>query len=170
METLAPLRPAPSVNLTAITTNEPSLRSTQPAGAIQRWIEKRHFGEAELCGNFVDLGAAASLAHLRHRLADLFAKFKISEFDLSVLTSLQRKVTMEISRFIHELENREQRRFDGICYPSRLGRDINCWAIFTDSKACFTNQRSSPINVADHDFRRALKDSRLSIVRAKAAS
>jgi hypothetical protein len=170
METLAPLRPAPSVDLATITTNEPGLRPTRPAGKIGEWIEKRHFGEAELCGNFVDLGAAASIAHLRHRLADLFAKFAITEFDLSVLTSLQRKVTMEISRFIHELENREQRRFDGIYYPSRLGHDIGCWAIFTDSKACFKNQRSIPINVADPELQRALRDCRISIDRAEAAS
>jgi hypothetical protein len=110
METLAPLRPAPSVNLAvAITNNDPALRNTPRPGQITNWIERRHLGEAQLEGAYVDIEASESIGYLRHRLADRFAALGIVEFDLSALTTARREVTMEISRFIFELEYREQR-------------------------------------------------------------
>jgi hypothetical protein len=172
METLAPLRPAPSINLSeTVTDNEPGLRATPPAGTLGTWIERRHIGSAHIKGLFVDIAASESIAYLRHRLADRFAALGIVEFDLSALTTARREVTREISRFIFELEYREQRRFDGICYPSRLGRNITCWAIFEDDEAsCVTKKQSQPLNHADDDLIKALGDLRISLQPIESAS
>lgn len=160
METLAPLRPSPA-NLTAIVENDPGLRTTRAEGDIRGWLTTRHLGDAQLTGAFVDLGAAASIAYLRHPLANVLARFRVPELDLSVLTGLRREITMEISRFIHELESHGRRRFDGIRYPSKLGYDIVCWAVFSDSSAALSDRRSAPLDLEDRELQRALRDCRL---------
>ena len=163
METLAPLRPAPSIDLAAVVLhNDTTLRSTPPPGQIANWIERRHMGTARISGSYVDIGASESIAFLRHRLADRFSALGVSEFDISALTTAHREVTMEISRFIFELEYREQRRFDGIRYPSRLGSNITCWAIFDDDGAtCLMDKLSEPVSVDDPELMKALHDSRI---------
>jgi hypothetical protein len=165
METLAPLRPAPTIDLAAsVLVNEPGLRGTPPAGLVTNSVERRHIGKAQLNGLYVDIGASESIAYLRHRLADRFAALGVVEFDLSALTTARREVTMEISRFVFELEHREQRRFDGIRYPSRLGRNILCWAIFEDDQpACITKKQSQPVNATDPELVEALGHLRISI-------
>jgi hypothetical protein len=172
METLAPLRPSPSIDLAnTVNENDAALRGTPAPGTITNWIEPRHLGSAHLPGTYVDIGASESIAYLRHRLADRFAALGVIEFDLSALTAARREVTMEISRFIFELEYREQRRFDGICYPSRLGRNIVCWAIFKDDRpASFENKQSRPIDVSDPELVEALSHLRISLGRVAAAS
>jgi len=161
IETLAPLRPKPKIRLAEA---EPGMRATPAAGTITNWLERRHIGEARISGVFVDIAASESIAYLRHKLADRFAALGTIEFDLSALTSARRELTMEISRFIFELEFREQRRFDGICYPSRLGHNIMCWAIFEDDgHACLEDRASQPIDPADKEIEQALRDSRITL-------
>jgi hypothetical protein len=171
METLAPLRPSRTDFAAAVTVDEPSLRGTPPAGLVTNWVERRHIGKAHLNGLYADIGATESIAYLRHRLEDRFAALGVVEFDLIALTSARREVAMEISRFVFELEYREQRRFDGICYPSRLGRNITCWAIFEDDQpACITQKQSQPVNSADPEFLEALNELRISVGPISAAS
>ncbi len=172
METMADLRPAPQLKLASVVLeNEPTLRSTPPPGQITSWIEGRHLGEASLCGEFVDLASSASLAYLRHRMSRCFEKYEIADFDLSTLVSSKREITQEISRLIFELAFREKRRFAGICYPSRLGHNITCWAIFDeDGTACIVEKKSAPVDLTDHELLRAFTDSRISLGRAEAAS
>jgi hypothetical protein len=172
IEALAPLRPVTSIDLaTAVDRNEPGLRGTPLAGTITNWIERRHLGRAQLNGTYVDIGASDSIAYLRHRLTDRFAALGVIEFDLAALTAASREVTMEISRFVFELEYREQRRFDGICYPSQFGQNITCWAIFEDDHpACITKKQSHPVNATDPHLVEALGRLRISLGQISAAS
>jgi len=172
METLAPLRPAPSVDLaTTVMENDPALRATLPPGSIRNWIERRHIGAATIQGTSVDVGSSESIAYLRHRLASRFSALGVTDFDLHALTTARREVTMEISRCIFELEYREQRRFDGIRYPSRLGMNISCWAIFEDDDpACIMNKQSQPVDLTDPELIEALQHSRISLIPIAEAS
>jgi hypothetical protein len=171
MEKLAPLRPG--IDLTnSVLENDPELPSSAPAGVLDSWLEKQCLGTGRLRGNFVDLGASASIAYLRQHLAPYLRKRRIREFDLSSLTSADRKLTMEISRFIFEMEPRIGQRLDGISYPSRLGNNITCWVVFSRPPAslgsgslepdheldCVRNPQTKPINPKDPELKRALHD------------
>jgi hypothetical protein len=82
---------------------------------------------------FVDVASADALTWLRSELADLAISLGITEIDLSLLTSAQRRFTQEVSRYIYEHDgSTESSRFAGIRYISRLHASWECWAIFHD--------------------------------------
>lgn len=162
-----------------VKSNDPTLRPTSKPGQIRDWLDQRHLGTASLRGTFVDLGASASIAvirqwlvkisdqattgslpSLRHRLDRFFATTGEPEMDLSALTSANRILTTEISRFIFERKSSERLPFDGIRYPSRLGSDVICWAIFDQRDGrptCIEDRGSAPIDPLDPEFVLAMR-------------
>lgn len=99
------------------------------------WRMRRRIGHTLLDPSllFVDIANAETMQHLRAALASLADELKISDVDLSSLTSQQRRFTQGIARYIHEqAEDSGHPRFAGIRYPSRLNPEWECWAVFDD--------------------------------------
>jgi hypothetical protein len=163
---LADFRPGPNADIAAkITRNaefEEADAEALPQMAVTQWIAGRFLGQGSLTGTFVDLTDQQSVDFLfgRPGLKELFKQHDISERDADTLTHAPRKVTMEISRTVSELEYRIGKRFDGIFYRSRLGGGINRWAIFdkNGTLSAVTPKRSKQIDPSDPDLRRALEE------------
>jgi hypothetical protein len=106
---------------------------TFPPGLVPRdWPNKRLIGTARHPGRFVDLGTSDSLAHLRSALASRLVHYGLDDLDGGDLRRrAPRAFTQEISRYV--FENAATDHGDplaGIRYLSRLGDDIENWAIF----------------------------------------
>lgn len=133
MEVLARFRPDPHI-LEALKEIEdedgPAFQS--PGELDVAWLRNRCLGDAEVTGDFVDVGHGASLAHLRSALASRVLHHGLDDLDAAaVRLSAPRRFTQEISRYVYDRSTPEgQRRFAGIAYRSRLGDEFQNWAIF----------------------------------------
>ena len=88
-------------------------------------------GTAEIVGNFADIGAAASLAVLRSRLANRGVHYELSDIDAAAIRlTAPRGFTQEVSRFVYECRDEDGGSLDGIHYLSRLDDATSNWAIF----------------------------------------
>jgi hypothetical protein len=89
-------------------------------------------GTARADGPFAALGAARSLAHLRDRLAHRALHHGVDELDAAAIRAhAPRAFTQEVSRVVFECtEASGEPQFDGIAYRSRLGDELENWAIF----------------------------------------
>jgi len=175
VEKFAALRHDLNPDLASIDNNDGGLRSSSFAGLVPiNWFQGFHLGSARLQGNFVDLRSPKTIAFLSRRMTEQFREWtrryrEWEEFDLSVLASPRREVTMEISRSIFELETREGSRYDGICYPSRLGTHVTCWAIFDDTGEdeeglpCVVDRKNQELDTNHSEVRRLLNDFGLTI-------
>ncbi len=94
------------------------------------WLERRFLGKANFQGGrFADIYSAEWLAYLRPRFEPGWRTLRRSgeaqqEFDVAVLLSQQRRITQETATIAQHLG------FDGIYYQSRLGTDLENWALF----------------------------------------
>jgi hypothetical protein len=100
----------------------------------EEWRLKRHLGSTRLDDSliFADFTDGQTLTILREELAGLLARFGLEDFDLSVITSNQRRVTQEAARFVYELGGPGSMALAGIRYVSRLNTKWELWAIFAD--------------------------------------
>ena len=150
IETLARFRPDPAVVAESIG-EDPRDRghATVPPGRVPRsWATDRRIGTARLNGRFCDIGHSASLAHLRSALAHRLVHYELDDLDAAALRlRAPRGFTQELSRLVFERSDEGERAFDGIRYRSRLGDDIDNWAIFEPAQLHDTT--SEPIS-ADH--------------------
>jgi RES domain len=99
------------------------------------WRLRRRMGKTVLdpSQSFVDIAASQSMQHLRTALAPLANRLRLSDVDLSSVTSQQRRFTQGCAQHVYEQVNEiGEPRFAGIRYPSRLNGDWECWAIFSD--------------------------------------
>jgi hypothetical protein len=120
------------------------------------WPDRRHLGTATHPGPFVDIGHSDSLAHLRAELAAQLLHHDVDDLDGGDLRRrAPRAVTQEISRYIFERgRDATGRSLAGIRYLSRLGDELENWAIFEGTEP--ENTTSDPIATDDEDLMSAL--------------
>lgn len=157
VEMLTQFRPDPAVvaGLAEIDGDEDAL----PPGTVPRsWLERRCVGAAAVRGRFVDIGHSRSLATLNRALGRLAVEHGLRELDAAAIRlSAPRSLTQRISRWIYKRTAPDgTRRYAGIRYPSRLGDDLENWAIF--EPADLTPQPApNPITADDPDLQAAVE-------------
>lgn len=129
------------------------------------WRGKRRICHASLDANtrYADIGSHQTMQYLRSELAPLAVEYKISDVDLSALTSQQRPFTQHCARHIYTLTNGHGGpACAGIRYVSRLDANWECWAIFDDR---LTHTSGFPANILadDADLIAIAKSFRLTI-------
>lgn len=133
IETLATFRPDPTVFAVLDSIDADPKDPSPPRGVVpNEWFKSRQMGVGTLHGSFVDLGAAETLAELRSRLAAVLVHYTISDLDgAAIRLSVPRGFTQEISRTVYEMTIKDgERKWGGIAYQSRLGDDLQNWAMF----------------------------------------
>ena len=131
---------------------------TIPPGVVPaHWCESRRIGTARHDGPFADIGQSSSVAHLRAILASRLVHYGLEDLDVGELRRRSaRALTQEISRYVFERGVTEDgERLLGIRYLSRLGDDIENWAIFEGSEPY--DKASEEISREDPDLVRALE-------------
>jgi hypothetical protein len=157
LETLARFRP----DLEVLAELERIDGADEPPAAVPRvWLDTRVIGEATVQGRFVEVGEACSLATLRSALAPHAIAYGLDEIDAATIRlKAPRGFTQEISRFVYE--QRDNRgAFAGIRYRSRLGDEIDNWAIFEPTPGAqspFLEIKRSTIEADDADLHEALR-------------
>lgn len=109
-------------------------------------------GEASVLGTFAHVGRRRSLAHLRRLLAARLVHYGLPDLDAGTIRlTAPRRLTQEISRCIFEMTEvgSVEPSYHGICYLSRLGDELENWAIFEMSEASGGEPRIEPGRVSD---------------------
>ena len=121
------------------------------------WCSSRTIGTARHEGPFADIGHSSSLAELRAVLASRLVHYGLDDLDAGdVRRRAPRAFTQEISRYIFERGVSEAGEpLVGIRYLSRLGDDIENWAIFEGTDPY--DKRSEEIARDDPDLLTALR-------------
>lgn len=159
LETLARFRPDPHVIAATIAeSDEDAGYPSTAAGLVsERWIADRAISQATLDGLFVDIGHSATLAYLRVVMAARLLHFDLDDLDgAAIRLRAPRALTQEISSHLCDLAREDgSRRFDGIAYRSRLGDDLENWAIWEPADS-LTPEAEHPIDPDDPDLAQAL--------------
>lgn len=160
LETLARFRPDPEV-LSEIARlddveGDPADDGRMTGTQLADWAAERSIGQARLKGQYVAIGRSDALKVINRRLADRLSDYHLTELDgASIRASAPVGLTQEISRLVYECTDANgDREFEGIRYLSRLGDDVENWAIFEPCEFEIVNQ--SPIELEDPDLRSAL--------------
>jgi hypothetical protein len=161
LECLGPFRPDPLVvaALHAIE-DDPDAPATASAGTVpDTWLEARMLGEAHVEGVFAEVATADSLGTLNRGLVDALIEFHLSELDAATIRKAEpRSLTQRISRFVYEASTASAGVFSGLIYRSRLGDDIDNFALFEgENRSRFTKRACYPIDPADSDLLKALQ-------------
>lgn len=130
---------------------------TIPPGIVPGdWPTQRLVGTATHSGPFADVGHSDSLAHLRVALASRVLHHGLDDLDGGDLRRrVPRAFTQEISRYVFERGvDAEGRSLAGIRYLSRLGDELENWAVFEGTEP--EDRTSAPIAVDDEDLQAAL--------------
>lgn len=166
LETLARFRPDPEIVSAEILSDPRDAQfPTVSAGTVPAgWLEARQLGSASCAGEYADVGHTRSLAYLRQALARLVIRHGVGDLDAAAIRlHVPRRFTQEISRHIYEcITTGGKRAFQGIRYLSRLGDDIDNWAIC--EPATIGRIEAAEIHVDDPDLRRAVALLRLEIL------
>jgi hypothetical protein len=139
-----------------------------PAVVPADWCSSRTIGSAHHDGSFADIGQSSSLAELRIALASRLVHYGLDDVDAGdVRRRAPRAFTQEISRYVFERGVTEEGEpLLGIRYLSRLGDDIENWAIFEGTEPY--DKRSEEIARDDPDLLGALRT--LDLVMAEPSS
>jgi hypothetical protein len=137
LETLARYRTDPAIaaeyEQIAIEPEDEDRYPTIAPGVVPAdWCSARTIGTARHDGPFADVGHSSSLADLRAALASRLVHYGLDDLDGGDLRRrAPRAFTQEISRYVFERgATAEGEPLLGIRYLSRLGDDIENWAIF----------------------------------------
>jgi len=124
-----------------------------PLGVVPReWRGRRAMGTAYAAGVFAAIGTADSLAALRVALATTVVEFGLDDLDAAAIRmSFPRAFTQAVSRYVYD-----SGRFDGVCYRSRYGDDVENWAVFEPFTALHPQSPFEAVELADPDFIAAL--------------
>jgi RES domain len=162
VETLARYRTDPAIvaeyEEIATDPEDADRHPTIPPGLVPSdWCASRMIGTAKHDGPFADIGQANSLTHLRAALASRLVHYGLDDLDAGDLRRrAPHALTQEISRYVFERGVTEDgERLLGIRYLSRLGDDIENWAIFEGSDPY--DRLSDEISPDDPDLLAALQ-------------
>jgi hypothetical protein len=108
---------------------------------------KRTLGTTRLSDNllFADFAEGETFTILREELANWLVRLELEDFDLSTVTSKQRRLTQEAACYVYELAGFGHTSFAGIRYLSRLNANWELWAIFHDRMAHFPEEIAGEI-------------------------
>ena len=135
VETLARFRPDPAVlaALSEIEDADDDRSVGTTAGVVpMEWLTARCLGVARHAGAFCEIAHSESLAHLRTALADRLLHYGLEDLDAGdVRRRAPRALSQELSGYVFE-QGRDERcpPLCGIRYRSRLGDDLQNWALF----------------------------------------
>lgn len=103
------------------------------------------------------LGHSSTLAYLRTAMATTVLCFGLDDLDASTIRRhAPRGFTQEIASHLYDLADDDcERRLQGIEYASRLGDDIDNWAIWEPAQA-LDQEDGQPITADDPDLHVAL--------------
>jgi hypothetical protein len=140
--------------------DQADLDGPEPGRLPRSWLDHRAIGSARAGAQFAAVGSARSLAYLRDRLSDRALHYKIPDLDASAIRlSVPRAFTQEISRLVFDCATEASSQFAGITYRSRLGDEIENWAIFEPATgdSPLNGQSSDSIHPDDPDLHAALE-------------
>jgi hypothetical protein len=169
VEALAPYRPHPALlewrrHLRATVAADGLAPGTVPAD----WLAGRTVGEAQPGGAFADVGHSRSLRLVRDRLGSRALAWGVEELDAAAIRlSAPRALTQAISRIVFDCSQEDgSPQFAGIRYRSRLGDEIDNWAVFErpGDPPPFARARSARIAADDPDLIAALEHLGLELV------
>jgi hypothetical protein len=121
------------------------------------WLRAQLLGEATLVGEYAFIGHSQSLAFVRSTLGDRLAQYRLADLDAATIRlSTPRRFTQEVSRLIYETPTLSGGRFGGIRYGSRLGDELDNWAIFESVPGPLRGGAAQPVDPGDPDLRGAL--------------
>ena len=174
LETLARYRTDPAIaaeyDEIAIEPEDAERYPTIAPGVVPgAWCSARTIGTARHDGPFADIGHSSSLAELRTALASRLVHYGLDDLDGGDLRRrAPRAFTQEISRHVFERGVTEDGQpLLGIRYLSRLGDDIENWAIFEGTEPY--DKRSAEIARDDPDLLAALQTLDLVMAEPKSA-
>lgn len=162
LECLARFRPDPHVaaGLAAID-DDTALPPTAPAGVIPAsWARDRRVGTGTCTrGVFANVASARSLALLNRALATQLIAVGLDELDAAAIRQrAPRALTQRISRFAFEASASGGALFAGLFYRSRLGDDLDNFALFEgDNRWELDDLANQPIDPRDPDLQEALR-------------
>jgi hypothetical protein len=139
---------------------------TERAGVVpSEWLANRCVGTAlARTLSFVDVSHSESLAHLREALAARLVHYGLDDFDAGDLRRrAPRRLTQEISRYVFE-RGPNGGPCAGILYRSRLGDELENWAIFEGYDLEEIIDPAAPIADDDPDLVGALETLGLTLV------
>lgn len=152
-ETIARYRKSPKLpsELEEIVDDDPDDPELEGGILPEEWRFSRRLGCTRLDDDllFADFTTPRTFQVLTEELTKWLFHFKLKEFDLSAITSQQRRLTQEAARYVYELAN-VGFVFAGIHYISRLNPKWEMWAIF-DDRMVHTPADLSEIIRADDD-------------------
>jgi RES domain len=165
LEVLARYRADPAVRRELgeieVEPGQADLDGPEPGRLPRSWLDQRVIGTARADAQFAAVGHTRSLAYLRDHLADRGLHYKIPELDASAIRlSVPRAFTQEISRLVFECATATGGpQFAGINYRSRLGDEIENWAIFEPAigDPPLSQRSADPIDPDDPDLHAALE-------------
>jgi hypothetical protein len=162
IETLARYRTDPALvaeyEEMAIEPGDSDRYPTIPPGVVPAdWCASRTIGTARHDGPFADIGHSRSLVELRTALASRLVHYGLDDLDAGdVRRRAPRAFTQEISRYVFANSVTEDGEpLVGIRYLSRLGDDVENWAIFEGTDPY--DKRSDEIARDDPDLVEALR-------------
>lgn len=159
LETLARFRPDPHVLAAEIAADprDEGYPSSAPGRVSASWLERRSIGSATVDSAFADLGHSSTLAYLRDAMASTVLRFGLDDLDASsIRLHAPRGFTQEIASHLYDLADEDgERRLQGIEYASRLGDDIDNWAIWEPAEA-LREEGEQPLAADDPDLHEAM--------------
>lgn len=159
LETLARFRPDPQVLAAEIAADprDSDYPSSVPGRVPASWLDGRSIGSATVDAAFADLGHSSTLAYLRDAMASTVLRFALDDLDTSsIRLQAPRGFTQEIASHLYDLaDDGGERRLQGIEYASRVGDDIDNWAIWEPAEA-LQEEAEQPIAADDPDLRQAM--------------
>lgn len=164
IETLAPFRPDPHIVAEYALIADDSDETSWPGVVPTAWCRDRVVTKGvatDVRGEFVVVGAVATLAVLRLALAPRLVHHGLADLDASTIRmTVPRRFTQEISSYLEAQVSPKGEAYAGVYYLSRLGDGIENWAIFErqamDGKTPIMSVEREPIDPDDHDLREAL--------------
>jgi hypothetical protein len=134
---------------------------TAPAGLVpSSWLAQRMLGRASVKeSTFADVATAESLGILARELAAWVIEYGIQELDAAAIKQkAPRGFTQLVSRFVFEAATQAGRAFSGIYYRSRLGDDIDNFALFEGPERFeFDERRQSAIDAGSAELNEAAR-------------
>lgn len=107
--------------------NDAVLHPTAPAGQVPyAWLEPRAAASATLNGSFCYVSDSRSIAALRPHFIGLATHLGLEDFDAAALKDGRpRELTQAVATHLHAATE-----VAGVAFLSRLGDDLELWAIF----------------------------------------
>jgi RES domain len=150
-ETLARFRP--SIGLAEIARGEWSdmglmAPGTVPADWRQRRLAVRATTQEDV--NFLDVEELGTREVLNKELGAALATLGVTDLDVSVIRSGDRRITRLISLWAwSQTDDEGEYRFGGLCYLSRINTDWECWALFSRTATTELERRVIPRNTPE---------------------